>query len=223
MSAYYEQFHTLTWYQLCLGRISLKWSWAVSSYHASLIPNFDGLHWASTFISIVWNFTRQLWQHRNQIVHRLTVDDIVSTQMRLLHNKVKTHYNEYHRSPSCVLPRHEHLFTQRSLNQRLQLSYDSIKCWLRSVDEARNILEFQQCHLQETAATVFRLFRPSAPINDSDTESSYIPSSTQSTTSFSLPRTPSTLSLKDCSLSSSSEGSMADTNMITHSPLKQFY
>jgi hypothetical protein len=77
-SAYYEQFHTLTWYQLCLGRISLNWSRAVSSYHASLIPNFDGPRWASAFISILWNFTRQLWHHRNQIVHGLTVDEIVN-------------------------------------------------------------------------------------------------------------------------------------------------
>jgi hypothetical protein len=212
-SAYYDQFNTLTWYQLCLGQISLKWSRAVSSYHASLIPNFDGPSWASAFISILWNFTRQLWHHRNQIVHGLTVDNIVSTQMRLLHDKVEAHYNEYYENPSYVLPRHEHLFTQRSLDQRLQLSNDSINCWLRSVHEARHILEFQQRHLQEMAAAVFRLFWPSATITTSDTESSYIPSSTPSTMSFSLTRTPSTLSLTDCSLSISSEGNMAETEL----------
>ncbi len=112
-----------------------------------------------------------------------------------------------------MLPCHEHLFTQRSLDQCLQLSYDSINCWLRSVHEARYILEFQQRHLQETAAAVFRLFRPSATTTTSDAESSYILSSTPSTMSLSLARTPSTLSLTDCSLSISSEGSMADTEL----------
>jgi hypothetical protein len=131
--------------------------------------------------------------------------------MRLLHNKVKTHYNEYHKNPSYVLPRHEHLFTQQSLDQRLLLSYDSINCWLLSVHEARHILEFQRCHLQETAAAVFQLFRPSDTINTLDAESSYLPSSTQTTMLSSLARTQSTLSLTDCSISSSSEGSMAKT------------
>jgi hypothetical protein len=39
-----------------------------------------------------------------------------------------------------VLARHRYLFTSRTLEQRLSLSYDDVTCWLRSVDEARHQL-----------------------------------------------------------------------------------
>jgi hypothetical protein len=41
------------------------------------------------------------------------------------------------------------------------MSYDSISYWLHSVEEAHHILRIQEHHLQQTAASIFRLFRPS--------------------------------------------------------------
>jgi hypothetical protein len=40
-SVYYEQFYQLGWFQLCLGRISHKWSQAVAAYHLQTCPTFD--------------------------------------------------------------------------------------------------------------------------------------------------------------------------------------
>jgi hypothetical protein len=143
-SAYYEQFHRLGWFRLCLGRISLKWSRAAAAYHTSTHSTFNGDRWAAAFILLVWKITRQLWHHRNQIVHGAMVEEVVSTQLSALHDKVTQMYWQYQETPSCILPHHEYLFTKCSLEHRLKMSYDSITCWIRSVEEACTILEFQQ-------------------------------------------------------------------------------
>jgi hypothetical protein len=157
-SAYYEQYHQLGWFQLCLGRIGKLWSKAVSAYYANTCPKFDSGRWATSVIAIMWQFTKQLWLHRNQIIHGRTVDEAATNQMACLHDKVKFLYKQYEDNSSYVLPRHEYLFTQRPLDYRLAMSYDSITCWLRSVEEARLILDFQQQNLRETARTIFSLF-----------------------------------------------------------------
>jgi hypothetical protein len=196
-SAYYEQFHQLGWFQLCLGCISYKWSQAVEAYYAQTCPTFDGVTWAISFISLLWKLTRKLWQNRNQIVHGKTVEETVANQMSVLHERVTSLYRQHSKNPYYVLPRHEYLFTQRSLNYRLGMSYDSINCWLRSAAEAHHILEFQQRHLQEMAATVFQCLRPPSvrPNRHSDTDSSYTPSSLHSLTSPSYVQTDGTESL----------------------------
>jgi hypothetical protein len=215
-SAYYEQFYKLSWFQLCLGRISITWSRAVQSYHGSTIPMFDANRWAAKLIFCLWQFTRQLWTFRNQLVHGSTVEETVSAQINLLHGKVAYHYNQYQENTAYVLPCYEYLFTQRSLEDRLKLSHDSITCWLRSVSEAHQILAFQQRHLQETAASFFNLLHPSrSTLNTtSDSDSSYTPSNTQSISST-FSRTDSTQSLTDLDTSSSSEEFSIDISSST--------
>jgi hypothetical protein len=132
--------------------------------------------------------------------------------MSVLHEKVINQYRQYQEVPSYILRRHEYLFTQRSLEYRLKMSYDSITCWLRSVEEACTILTFQQRHLQETAAIIFQSFQPSHshPNSDQDSDSSYAPSHGSSTTPLSFARTNSTASMMDWSTSSASSNSSVD-------------
>jgi hypothetical protein len=206
--AYYEQYYILGWYQLCLGRISKLWSRAVSLYNASNSILMDTEQWAIYFISLIWEFTRRMWTYRNQIVHGATVEETAHNRMLEVHTNVTDLYNKYTEDPSFVLPRHEYLFTQRTLQYRLQMSYDSIICWIRSVEEACNILDFQERNLRETAQTFFRLFRPPA-VNShsvSDTESSYAPSSAATSTWLTPDSTDSTDSLTTWS----SNGSLMD-------------
>jgi hypothetical protein len=206
--AYYEQYYILGWYQLCLGHISKLWSQAVLSYNASKSILMDTEQWAIYFISLIWEFTRRMWTCRNQIIHGATVEETVNNRMLELHEKVTAMYNKYTEDPSFVLPRHEYLFTQRTLQYRLQMSYDSIICWIRSVEEPRNILDFQERNLRETAQTFFRLFRPPTVNSNSasDTESSYAPSSAATSTWFTPDNTDSTDSLTTWS----SNGSLID-------------
>jgi uncharacterized protein with HEPN domain len=162
-SAYYEQFYQLGWFQLCLGRISHQWSQAVVAYHLHTCPTFDDVRWATSFISLLWKFTQDLWKTRNQLVHEKTVEETVAIQLSVIHEKVTSLYRQYTEQPYYVLPWHEYLFTQRFLHYRLGMSYDSIKCWIRSVEEARHILEFQQKHLQEDGRDSFQMLATSIP------------------------------------------------------------
>ncbi len=80
-SAFYEQFHQLTWFQLCLGRLSKNWSAAIIAYQ----PTIDAPYWSSLFVSISWNFTRSLWAKRNEFVHQLNISAQVDDMLLSLH------------------------------------------------------------------------------------------------------------------------------------------
>jgi hypothetical protein len=215
-SAYYEQFHNLGWFQMCLGRISLQWHRAVAAYHVSTNPGHNADRWVVAFIHLLWQFTRQLWTHRNQIVHGATVEETASRQINQLHEKVKILYQNYQDEPSYILPRHEHLFNQHLLNYRLKQSYDAIMCWIHSVEEARAIMEVQQAHLRETAAVFFRSFRSTqTPSDPFDSDSSYTPSQQTTSTRVSLSRTDSTASMTDW-LTSTDGSSLTDTNSTSN-------
>jgi hypothetical protein len=74
----------------------------------------------------------------------VTLEENVTIIRAQLHAEVSARYTAYEDNSGYVLPHHSYLFTQRSLDQRLQYSHDSIKCWLCSIEEARAILAFQQ-------------------------------------------------------------------------------
>lgn len=53
-AAYDEQFHSLCWFQLCLGRISKKWSRVVSLYvKQENGPKVDEINWSPMIITIL--------------------------------------------------------------------------------------------------------------------------------------------------------------------------
>jgi hypothetical protein len=49
-SAFHEQYHTLSWFQFCLGRISKKWAAPARGY----MPSIDAPLWSSLLVSILW-------------------------------------------------------------------------------------------------------------------------------------------------------------------------
>jgi hypothetical protein len=67
-SAFHEQYHKLSWFQFCMGRISKKWAAAASDY----LPSIDAPLWSSLLISILWGFTRTMWRKRNELIHQST-------------------------------------------------------------------------------------------------------------------------------------------------------
>jgi hypothetical protein len=155
-SAYYEQDHQLGWFQFCLGRISTLWSKAVEAYVPDKHTPLDTAQWSSQLITIVWAFTRNLWQHRNEIVHGSTIEETVRLQMATLHDKVQQHFAAFVENPSYVLQRHQ--LTQKPLEARLKMSYDSIQCWIRSVDEARQVLQHHDAPLRQSSVPFFQSF-----------------------------------------------------------------
>jgi hypothetical protein len=57
-----------------------------------------------------------------------------------LQTNVAQNFTNYQENNAYVLPCHAYLFTQQSLQQCFNLSYDQVSCWLRSVEEAPQIL-----------------------------------------------------------------------------------
>jgi hypothetical protein len=60
-SVYYEQFHQLSWFQMCLSRLSLGWAKAVRAYNQTLDPPL----WSSHLITILWKLMNTMWSYHN--------------------------------------------------------------------------------------------------------------------------------------------------------------
>ncbi len=143
-------------------------------------------HWGSHLIQILWQFTRKLWQHRNSIVHGSGADESANRILMGLRDQVTQHYLSFQADNNYVLSRHRHLFTTRTLAQRLTVSYDYLVCWLRSVEEARSALSFH-IHSQSNAATRFfgqRLPPQGSESDESDEDYSVSNASDISATTF---------------------------------------
>jgi hypothetical protein len=103
-SVYYEQFHQLSWIQFCLGRISLQWSETVVAYKSSTDSTFDGLNWASSLISLLWQLTKACWNYRNQVVHGVSVEESANIQLCQLHDLITHTYQLFQEDQAYVLP-----------------------------------------------------------------------------------------------------------------------
>jgi hypothetical protein len=134
--AYSIQFHTIGWFQFCLGRVGKSWHKAVQA----LLPppqTHRRLVWGSNLVYALWQFTKSMWAHRNAIVHGIDSEEAATRILTGLRDQVHQHYQSFSVDAGYVLVRHQYLFTSRTLEQRLSMSYDYVTCWLRSVEEAR--------------------------------------------------------------------------------------
>jgi hypothetical protein len=139
-SAYHEQFHDIGWLNFSLGRISQIWEKAAGAYWSQESKLVDLPYWSSQLIAALWHCTKALWGFRNQSVHGFTSEEEAQIILSKLQEQVRQHNISFSDNSAYILPRHHHLFTSRSLQERLQYSYDHLVCWLQSIDEARNIL-----------------------------------------------------------------------------------
>jgi len=111
-AADHEQFHDLGWYQCSLGRISIKWQQAVEEYSRRDNLFLDSSLWASSFIQLLWSYTKNLWQHRNEFILGSTPEEEATKLLAKLHDQVSYHYAQFSSDPTYILPRQHHLFTQ---------------------------------------------------------------------------------------------------------------
>jgi hypothetical protein len=166
--------------------------------------------WSSTLIQALWHFTSSLWQHRNQLVHGIIMEDQANKVLQDLHMQVEHHYAACREDDAYVLPRHSYLFTQQTLAQWLTYSYDYLRCWLRSVEKARSIVQFQEHHLRETSTQFFNLFHcNTSPSEESD--STYIPLSEEDDSHYS------TYTLTTTSLTNTTDDMMDTLSTTSHS------
>jgi len=204
--AYSDQYHTIGWYQFCLGRISKLWHRAVQAY-LPRTQKHQPLPWGSNLVTALWQFTKSLWMHRNNMVHGSSAEEAARRILIGLQERVRQHYDSFTADNSYVLARHRHLFLSRTQDQRLSMSYDFLTCWLRSVDEAREQLVFHTAS-QQTAASRFFGPPPISPVQSTDTsDGDYIASSTHDSETTSL----ATASTQETTRTGSSVPTLPDT------------
>jgi len=100
-AAYYEQFHQIGWSQFCLRRLRLKWAKAIAAYKEKGNQRIDSNNWTSHLVSLIWQFTKQMWNYCNQIVHGATKEDAVRKIMQQLQDQVSYHYCQYENKQFC--------------------------------------------------------------------------------------------------------------------------
>jgi hypothetical protein len=194
-AAFTEQYYTIGWYQLLLGRIGKKWENALQAHWKKDKKTVDYNVWSTQVVLLLWKYTRSLWGARNEYVHGKDAKEQAEIILRGLHTQVIQYYEQYRNNSNIVLPQHAYLFTSRTLEQRLRLTYDNLTCWLRSVEDAKQALAHHDLQLRNRSARFFAPFytagRRQALLNESD-DSDYTQSSLASDMSTTLsPESPS--------------------------------
>ncbi len=107
-------------------------------------------------ITLIWEYSFSLWEHRNRVLHGHTLADAMARELEEVKNEITEAYNDY-KHDHFIIPSHfSSLFTSRSLKQRLQLDMDSMQCWLCSFQEAKEIQQEAHRHYSESAKRFFQ-------------------------------------------------------------------
>jgi hypothetical protein len=116
----------------------------------------------------LWKFSRDLWKFRNEVVHGATIEDQATRQLEQLKAKITQYYTKFYDNPDFVLGRHKFLFQSRSMEERLQASYDTMASWIRSVEEAIKVV----CHHEDNLRELTQVFFPTPHLTDSTAQDS---------------------------------------------------
>ncbi len=135
-----EQFHSIGWHQLYLGRVSAYWEKAYQVFSGTFAAEELAFRWSVSFISALWEYTRCIWGQRNLFTHG-TEETQATQTIAAIQQRIKTLFAGFQEDSNMILSRHHHLFTSRSLADRLKQPFDDMTCWIRLVEEAQAIKE----------------------------------------------------------------------------------
>jgi hypothetical protein len=116
-------------------------------------------------------------------------------------------YHNYESNPAFILPRYHYLFTTQTLEDRLKGSYDAMAAWLRSVEEAVQVLQYHDTLHQEAAHQFFPLL-VNANHDSVESDSTYIYHSSASDGTLSLEPTIATTATSTSMFSAASSASV---------------
>ena len=220
-AAFTEQFHTIGWQHLLMGRLSKKWGIAVAMLRNDLNNTSVSLRWTAQTINFLWKYMRTEWTYRNTVVHGSTAQEMADIIKKASTDKVREYYGTYRTNPTFILPRHQYLFTSRSLDQRLKLDIDSINCWIRSVEDAIQALLHHNNQQRQHTARYFAPFfaagrrnQPASTPESSDSE--YSVSSIETNDNTLTTFTSSTLQSSETTMDTISSSS-SNMTITTHS------
>jgi len=80
-TAFKEQCSTIGWYKLLLGCRSGKWRKAYAAYVGRSCTMQQQTSWSSLLVTLLWKYTRSLWQYCNEIIHGSTAEASAKLQL----------------------------------------------------------------------------------------------------------------------------------------------
>jgi hypothetical protein len=149
--AFIEQYHSIGWPQLYLGRVGTSWEKAYHAYSGRSTSEEIASHWSIAFISTLWEYARHIRNQRNSIIYGAEEAQAAQT-IANNQQQIQNLFAEFQEDPSMILPHHCHQFTSKSVEDRLNQQFDDMNCWLRSVEEAQAVKEHHVDTLRSEAA-----------------------------------------------------------------------
>jgi hypothetical protein len=90
--AVYQQ-SDIGWGNLLEGWISIEWVGVQQQFYTSIHSRRSGRYWAVLLLHKLWSIARELWEHRNMVLHQQK-NVISDMQDTLLHRKIQRLYSK---------------------------------------------------------------------------------------------------------------------------------
>lgn len=87
----------------------------------------------------LWSFTESIWHHRNNEVHGASIEEQKAREKATLVRQVEDAHAAYTEDHFLISREMAYLLEKHSLLDGLKMDRDILRCWLRSVIEAKKI------------------------------------------------------------------------------------
>ena len=128
----------IKWHNFFKGHISSSWKKAQLSYFHRMFatpPSVDS--WLKQVIHHIYNFSFQMWDHRNKIVHEKTEEYLNYQESKKLEKQVIQTYLD---GNNKVLSKHKYMF-EESLEAVLNKTVNEKRYWLLTVKASKKCFE----------------------------------------------------------------------------------
>ena len=131
----------IKWHNFFKGHISKAWKTAQLKYFNEMFlvpPSVDS--WLKQIIHHIYNFSFEMWNHRNSIVHEKKEEFLNQKESTKLENQIIRSYLE---GSQNVLPKHRYMFNDQ-LRDILHMSVKEKQYWVLTVDASRKCYEMNE-------------------------------------------------------------------------------
>jgi len=124
----------IRWKNVFKGHISKKWAEAQLQHYMRMYSNPPSVHhWAKNVILQLYQISKDMWHHRNEIVHECIEEKLNQKESDQLREKIVI---EYEKGSRGVLLIHKHMFSER-LADLLEKAVIEKKYWLMQIEASR--------------------------------------------------------------------------------------
>ena len=124
----------IRWENIFKGHISKKWAEIQLQHYMQMYSNPPSVHhWAKNVILQLYQISRDMWHHRNEIVHECIEERLNQNESDQLRAKIVI---EYEKGSRGVLLIHKHMFSEK-LTELLEKAVIEKKYWLMQIEASR--------------------------------------------------------------------------------------